>query len=188
MWIQHLPEFRIIVQFTEDGNRTIAPYLEGRDSLLAIVDVRPVKYSYAHLEMAQQMAVAAINNLTLSVDVEAGINIPENQAEIYVKDRNLVAEALREADVRLPPSITILEVDEFVENLEAAASNLARGDEARGMCLTDTNAAAASEIYAGLPLSSCTSGWSVRESWWWFSRKGIVTAGHCGAGSTTRRR
>jgi hypothetical protein len=42
LWVQHSPQFRIIVQFTREGKETIRPYIEN-GPLADIVEIREVK-------------------------------------------------------------------------------------------------------------------------------------------------
>jgi hypothetical protein len=53
MWIQHEPDFRVIVRFTERGEETLLPYLA--DSPLAeLVEVRGASITLAVLAEEQQ--------------------------------------------------------------------------------------------------------------------------------------
>jgi len=147
LWIQHKPEFRIIVQFTRDGEKTVQPYIE-KGPLADIIEVRSAKVTLAELETIQTTGLPIISKLGIPVD--SGINVFENRVEIYVVERERLDDALRKANIQLPDSVTVIKVDQ----LSSETAN----------------------IYAGLSLSSCTSGFSVRNS---SGTKGILTAGHC---------
>lgn len=134
LWIEHTPEFRIVVQFTRDGEKTIRQYVEA--TLLAdVVEVQTAGVTLAELEAAQIEALQAIRSMDIAVD--AGINVQKNRVELYTIEATLLNGALQEAKIQLSDSVEIIEVDELAV------------DEAY--------------IYGGLPLSTCTSGWPVQS-------------------------
>ena len=147
--VEHTPEFRVVVRFTQSGKATLHPYL-AQSPLARFVEIRPAVATLAQLETAQELAVRAARRLGIAFD--AGISLAANRAELYVLDREAFADALAAAGIRLPPHVEVIEVEHLSQ------------DEA--------------EIYAGLSLSTCTAGWSVRHP---NGTLGIVTAGHCGA-------
>lgn len=83
-WIQHTPEFRIIVQFTESGEDTIRPYIES-GPLSDLVEVRAASVTLAELEVTQETAWLMVRDL--GVPVESGINVFKNYVELYVVER-----------------------------------------------------------------------------------------------------
>lgn len=147
LWIEHTPKFRVIVQFVGEAEGIITPYLVPE--LADIVEVRSAQVSLADLQKAQSEVLAAVKDL--GIPVESGINLPQNRVELYVADRARLDEALESGAVRLPGSVAVITV------------------EAMGNPDVD--------IYGGLPLSTCTSGFSVRRSS--DGTKGITTAAHC---------
>lgn len=161
VWIEHTPTFRVVVSLVGKGKSEVAsdaaddqradaalvPYLRD-SSLRPFVEVRRAKVSLARLETAQELAMAVSRDL--GIDVSSGINLAANRVEIYVLDKARFIRALASAGTSLPDDVVIEEVKEVFQQ-EAA-------------------------IYGGLPLTKCTSGWSVKDS---SGIKGIVTAGHC---------
>jgi len=152
LWIEHTPEFRVVVQFTRDGEETMKPYLKKYPEFADIVEVRnTAKVSLADLQRAQ--ADASHSARALDIPVESDINVFNNSVELYVAKANKrqFDNALQRGNIRLPDKVKVrvITVDAMM-NLEA-------------------------DIYGGLPLRTCTSGFSVKKG----ITKGITTAGHC---------
>lgn len=147
LWIQHSPQFRVIVQFTQEGEKTIRPYIEN-ESLADIVDIRVVEYTLKELEVAQIATQLKIRDLDIPAD--SGINVFENSVELYVVERSRFDAAMQDSEMQLPPQVKVVTVSELSTQ--------------------------ETDIYAGLALSSCTSGFSVIDS---SGVKGILTAAHC---------
>ena len=146
-WIQHSPDFRIIVQFTETGEKTIQPYIEN-GPLADIVEIRVATVPLVELEAIQEATWVAVREL--NIPVASGVNVFENRVELYVVERQQLDAAIRIANIHLSDRVEIVTVNEL------------------GVDEVD--------IYAGLALSSCTSGFSVKNS---SGTKGITTAAHC---------
>lgn len=152
LWVQHSPQFRIIVQFTREGKETIRPYIEN-GPLADIVEIREVKYTLKELKAAQVAAKSKSRNL--DIPTNSGVNVFENRAELYVVERSRFDVAMQNARMELPPQIKIVTVSEL--GVEQTA------------------------IHAGLRMNAsngldCTSGFSVVNS---SGVKGILTAAHC---------
>ncbi len=147
LWIQHKPDFRVIARFTRDGEQTIRPYIAD-GPLVGLVEVRPARLTLAHLEAAQDVALRRTR--PLGVPVNAGLNLFENRAEIYVVERARLEAALQGANIQLPDGVVVTTVPELARE--------------------------AADVYAGLWNSDCTMGYAVRDS---SGTVGISTAGHC---------
>ncbi len=150
LWLEHTPEFQVIVQFTRNADETIKPYISKE--LADIVEVRTAKWSLVELQKAQDDVISSVSGL--DIPVESGINVFENRVELYVAKADWARfdEAMQEGKMRLPDNVVVIPVEEMGK----------------------PNA----DIYGGLPLSSCTSGFSVRQTGD-PGYKGITTAGHC---------
>ena len=147
LWIQHTPEFRIIVQFTHDGEKTIQPYIEN-EPLEDYVDIRTAKVSLAELEVAQTTALLKVRNQ--GIPIESGINVFENRVELFVIERSRLETLIQETKIQISENVEIVTVDTLSANTV--------------------------DIYGGLALSSCTSGFSVKHI---NGVTGIITAAHC---------
>jgi hypothetical protein len=91
LWLEHTPEFRLVVQFTRDGEQTLKSYLP--EELTGITEVRTAKVSLANLEEIQKEVTAAVRGLGIAV--ESQVNVFENQVELFLVDRRQFDEALQ---------------------------------------------------------------------------------------------
>ena len=147
LWIQHEPKFSVIVKFTQDGENTILPYVDG-GNLEDLVQVGTAQFTMQQLETVQAGAIEAADQT--GVLFEAGINVFENRAELYATDAASLNRAIANEGLSLPAGVQVIEV-----------SNLSEP---------------ATDIYGGLHLDPCTSGFAVEDD---TGTKGITTAGHC---------
>ena len=147
LWIEHTPQFRIVVQFTQNAQDLIASYVNS-DKLAEVIVVRTADVSLAELKEAQLEAMAAIKNENIAV--ESGIDVKAGKVQIYVVERDRLNAAIERGAIRLPDKTDIDTVS----------------------AMSQPNA----DIYGGLPLSICTSGFAVKNG---SGTKGITTAGHC---------
>ena len=109
LWIQHEPEYRVVVAFTRNGEETIQPYVENTP-LADLIEVRTAEATYEELKAAQREARWLLDELELSS--ASGINIKENQVELYVTDRSLFNAKLQEANARLPDHVEVITIYE----------------------------------------------------------------------------
>lgn len=114
LWIQHEPEYGVVVRFTEDGEETLRPYVEGTE-LAALVEVRGADYTLDELSAIQTEAHDLAN--ALGFQVSSGQNVRENRVELFVPDRAAFEAALAEGGETLPQGVAIVEAD-AVETLE----------------------------------------------------------------------
>lgn len=147
LWIQHAPDHRVVVRFTRNGQEKIQKYVAG-GPLADIVEVHDAKVSLADLEAAQR--AADITVVRLGVPANSQVNVFENRVELYVTDQGQLETALEKAGARLPDSVQVIVVPKLMT--------------------------LATDIYGGLALPDCTSGFGVQNG---SGTKGITTAGHC---------
>lgn len=114
------------------------------------VEIRTVKYSLKQLEHRQNDLAQLLQVIGIPGDSE--IDLKNNRVTLYVENRSALLSALDISKEHLDKSIHVEEVDSIAE------------DHA--------------EIYAGLSMSSCTAGWSVKDK---NGVLGITTSGHCGS-------
>ena len=105
LWLQHEPEYRVVVAFTRDAEETIAPYLEGL-SFADYVEVRTHTYSMAELMRAQQEAMDIVQALG-GLSAGAGIDVQENQVYLEVANRELFLEEVAAAGRTLPEQVVV---------------------------------------------------------------------------------
>ncbi len=147
LYVQHTPNYQVIVLLTRIEENLLDNYITNI-ALSDIVTVRQVNVSLAELRAAQKLITQELQQI--AIPIASGINIPANQVEVYVTDKDLLVESLHKTNIQLPDYITVIEV------------------ESLGTEETD--------IYAGLALSTCTSGFSVKNA---SGTKGVLTAAHC---------
>ncbi len=109
LWIQHTPEYRVVVAFTRDGARTLRPYVEGT-SLESLIEVRTAAVTLAELKAEQAEAHRLLE--ALGLPVSSGLNVQTNQVELYVTDRPRFDAALQAADARLPAHVVVITIYE----------------------------------------------------------------------------
>lgn len=99
VWIQHTPEFRIVVQLTQGGIDVVQPYVEDK-ALVELIEVRKVSTSLAALQSEYGLAKKLLKDGGIAVDF--GINLPKNKVEVYVTDRKSFTAALERQRKHLP--------------------------------------------------------------------------------------
>jgi hypothetical protein len=111
IYIQHQPEYRIVVLFTRDGAGTIAKYLDA--SLQKHVKILPAKVSLKQLKSDQVIYTSVIKES--GVMVGSGINIIDGVVEISValKDASNLADEIQKRKIVLPDDVKVVEVDEL---------------------------------------------------------------------------
>lgn len=109
LWIEHAPQFRIIVLFTHDVDTTIKPYIVSE--LEGYVETRQCAVSLIDLQKAQIEALAQIRNTKIGVD--SSINVYQNCVEIRVakKDWDTLNELLQNGVIKLPSHVVLIQVD-----------------------------------------------------------------------------
>jgi len=105
LWIEHEPEYRIVVQFTRDGEQTIHPYLEGKP-WADRVEVRTAEATLASLEAAMAETMNLLQALDLNVITL--LNVQENRVEVIVIDRAWFQAELDKAGVQLPEHVELV--------------------------------------------------------------------------------
>jgi hypothetical protein len=107
-WIQHEPDYRLVVAFTQDGEQTIQPYLEGK-SWADLVEIMTFSHSLAELKTAQQQAMKIAN--TLNIPITSGIVVRENRVNVVVGNPELFLEEVHAAGLELPEPVEVVAID-----------------------------------------------------------------------------
>ncbi len=106
LWLQHEPEYRVVVAFTRDGAETIAKYVTEGSELAQLIELRSAQYSYAQLLADQQTVLQILDGTQMLVGV--AILVQENVVELAVTDRAAFDAALAAANAELPPSVIVI--------------------------------------------------------------------------------
>ena len=108
LWIEHEPDYRVVVLFTRQGERTIRPYLAGRP-YAHLVEVRQARYTLAELETIQ--AQAARELAKLDFNVSSAIDVQNNRVKVWVSDRAWFEAELGRAGAHLPAGVELTVVE-----------------------------------------------------------------------------
>ena len=147
LWIQHEPDYRIIVQFTHDGNSIIKSHIDN-SPLVSMIEVRKADVSLEELGLGQTQIAQVMSQSR--IPFKTGINVIGNGVELYVISTADAVAYLGDMKISLPDHTRIIKVNELGTEVE--------------------------NIYGGLALTTCTSGFSVINA---SGIKGVTTAGHC---------
>lgn len=157
LWIQHEPEYKIVVAFTDNGEQTLSKYNQYISSEVSpYIEIRNVEKSLADLLLYQDSLSLSLNEQ--GIKSESRVDIINNCVRIDITnvDRDKFNVAVKDNKLMLSDKLII----NFVDSLSVLHT----------------------DIYGGLALcywwgqSCCTSGFSVRNSSG--TVKGITTAAH----------
>jgi hypothetical protein len=148
LWIENAPAYSVVVLSTDPNAGTTIPNSVVGTVLEGLVTVEPAGFSLDELEAAQ----AASRSLASQVGeiVESEINVQTNWVELYSLNPKGLQAKLAAAGLKLPPGVVVFPV--------------------KSLSVPDA------DIYGGLALSTCTSGFSVQHT---NGTRGITTAAHC---------
>lgn len=152
LWVEHEPRFRVIAQFageSAEGQRRMTAYVPEDNPLASAMEIRRAQATLEQLVTAQESSLRAAQKLGVRLD--SRINVPRNRVELEVLDQQAFRSALAKSKVQLPNYVEVVPVKELT--------------------------APQADIYGGVSISTCTAGWSVRNS---AGVLGIATAAHCG--------
>jgi len=99
LWVEHEPDYRIVVLFTRSGSRTIRPYLAGHD-FADHVELRRARYTWIELQAIHTQTLQELEKLDFGVS--CFLNVQENRIEIPVTDRAWFEGELRRVGAQIP--------------------------------------------------------------------------------------
>lgn len=151
LWIQHVPNFKVIIKTTGDTEAVLA---EIENSTLAeIVEVR--KASKTLEELSEESRLVSKNARNLGVKVDIGTNIFTNQTEVYTSEDSVYSE-LERSTLPIFESVKVVKIDSLAK--PTVVSN----------------------FYGGLRLdgNGCTAGFTTLDKA--TNAVGMTSAAHCG--------
>jgi hypothetical protein len=86
LWVEHSPKFRIIVQFTQDADQKIKPYVT--EELVGILNVQTAKVSLTELQDAQKELISSLGDLKIPMETE--INIFDNKIKLFIAEADRI--------------------------------------------------------------------------------------------------
>ena len=107
LWIEHTPQFRVVVQFTRDADATIAKYIQS-DELAAVLETRTADVSLTELREAQSEAMRAIRSE--NIPAESEIDIKAGKVKVFVAERARLDDAIQKGTVTLPDTVDLVTV------------------------------------------------------------------------------
>jgi hypothetical protein len=107
LWIEHEPQYRVVVAFTRDGERTLEPYLENRS--IPGLTIRQARFTYAELEAMQSQAMRELGKLDYHVSVLFAVQ--DNRVEVIVSDRAWFESELQRVGAHLPEGVELVVVE-----------------------------------------------------------------------------
>ena len=99
LWIEHTPEYKVVVRFTANGNETIQPYVQN-GPLSQMVEARMADLSEAALIESQHTAVSLADEL--GIDKDSSVDIRNNRVELNVVDQADLQSKLDSRGLSLP--------------------------------------------------------------------------------------
>src|SRR5574341_433919 len=149
IYIEHVPQYRIVVLFTQDAENTLKPYIEN-GPLGNVAESKTTEITLAELEAAQENIGAQLSSL--GVLFSSALDVPGNRINLVVTDLAAFDQILQQNNITLPSYFAVSE-----GNVDA---------------IPQVN------IYAGAPLDDgCTAGYVVYSTT--YGTKYGTTAGHC---------
>jgi hypothetical protein len=111
LWLEHQPEFKVVVAFTKDGEATIQKYLT--EELADVVEVRTVDKTTTELEKIQMDFINTLRSLNILAD--SYTYIPETKVIFSIKksDKELFDSYVNNGDIIVPDKVYIEFVDEL---------------------------------------------------------------------------
>lgn len=106
LWIEHSPDFRVVIVFTDRGNETIKRHLPPE--LKDIVEVRGAETSLAELRSIQENTGKDLEKL--SIDSQSQVDVFQNRVIFFVVDRERFDTAIRDGGLVLSPKVDVVTV------------------------------------------------------------------------------
>ncbi len=132
LWVEHKPQFKIVVQFTRNGEETIKPYMNQHVELANIVEVRTANVSLANLQRDQADSSSSVD--ASGIRVQSGIDVYENSVKLYLAkaDKSRFDDALQRNEIKLPDTVRVIMVDAMAEEYQEESSSPAASPKAPG--------------------------------------------------------
>ena len=107
LWVEHQPQYQIVIALTEGDVTTIQPYVTGK-AWADYVEVRPATYTLSELRTAQQEASRVAGQLNLALTT--AVDVKQNRVELLVGNPELFRADLTAAGLELPPAVVVVPI------------------------------------------------------------------------------
>jgi hypothetical protein len=113
LWLEHEPEFKVVVAFTKDGETTIQKYLT--EELADVVELRTADKTVTELEKIQMDFSNSLKSLNIIAD--SYCNIPESKVIFLIRnsDKDLFDSYVNNGYITVPDKVYIEFVDELIQ-------------------------------------------------------------------------
>jgi hypothetical protein len=104
LWVEHSPDYRIVIALTDGNEANIRPYIEGKP-WSSFVTVQQVEYTLAELLAGQEAATQAAAQVNVSVT--SAVDVVGNRVELVVGNPELLLADLEAANLTLPEMVEV---------------------------------------------------------------------------------
>ena len=136
LWIQHEPQYRIVVRFTDRAAEARLRQRVAGGPLADLIETRPARWSLAELQSRRQQVRGHARNGKVAFNSD--INVFENRVEMYVREPEALSAALGKARAHIPEGVVVQRRAELFVTEEA--------------------------LVGGRQLNTCTGGFTVRAT------------------------
>ena len=114
IFLQHTPEFRIVVLFTRDGEAALAGYTVPA-AVLEVIEIRQVEYSLRYLEQSQVATGEVLRGLDIKFD--GYIDVKKNEVVFHIleKDFPRLEAAAASGNITIPSGVVVEAVQELIK-------------------------------------------------------------------------
>ncbi|NOK63379.1 MAG: hypothetical protein GFH27_549347n66 [Chloroflexi bacterium AL-W] len=168
LWIEHEPEYHIVVQFTKNGEQTIRPYIENT-ALAEVVKVQTADITYQDLEATQLAILETFDKRGIVADSDIDVKTSRVQMLVTEETSNKAMDVMSEAKTDLMEKSAVA-TDQVEMTSEAELLDTV------DIITVDTLSEPTNYAFGGASLTDCTSGFVVQNA---SGVRGISTAGHC---------
>ncbi len=112
LWIEHDPEYRVVIQVTGDARRIYRRYVKGT-ALEGVADVRRVDSTWAELEQAQASTMRTLAEIGSSASTS--IDVRENCVTVYASDEEALRTKLTASGASLPDAVCVVAVGPYAQ-------------------------------------------------------------------------
>jgi hypothetical protein len=110
-WIDNGAKFKFVLQFTNNGQQTIQPYLAKYSELAPYIEIRMASISYKDLLEEQAKVVKDIESIGVKVEHES--DVKSGRIHIYLVEYLTVVNAIKQGLISLPGNVDLIPVDHF---------------------------------------------------------------------------
>jgi len=106
LWLEHHPNFKVVIQFTEEASLILDNYTTSEE-LQSVIDIRHVPNSLHELKESQSQLQGLVENFDAEAYID--IDITQNQVELYLEETDTFLAYLDSNRSPLPAHIQIVE-------------------------------------------------------------------------------